>query len=97
LDVVRATFVFEVLGDISLSTSITAVVGGHSGVTVRPDLIFYILDRTDHSSSLAVFAPATLYSLSSSRIYAQGPVDEFMESKKCLASPLLAMVTRSKR
>ena len=49
LDVVRtSTFVAEVLGDRSLSSSITVpVVGGHSGVTVR--LVFYRLsERPDN-------------------------------------------------
>ncbi|KIJ60946.1 hypothetical protein HYDPIDRAFT_31819 [Hydnomerulius pinastri MD-312] len=45
LDVVRAsTFVSEVLGDLSLTTSVTVpVVGGHSGVTIVP-----LLSQSSH-------------------------------------------------
>ena len=51
LDVVRAsTFVAEVLGDLSLSTSIEVpVIGGHSGVTVR--ILNVPADFVPHSPS----------------------------------------------
>jgi malate dehydrogenase len=81
LDVVRAsTFVSEVHGDLSLSTSVTVpVVGGHSGVTIVP-----LLSKSSHPLPASTDLAALIQ-----RIQFGG--DEVVKAKDGLGSATLSM------
>ncbi|GBE83519.1 malate dehydrogenase [Sparassis latifolia] len=84
LDVVRAsTFVSEILGDLSLTPSVSVpVVGGHSGVTIVP-----LLSQSTHSLP-AGFAQSSLEALTN-RIQFGG--DEVVKAKDGAGSATLSM------
>ncbi|EIN05922.1 NAD-malate dehydrogenase [Punctularia strigosozonata HHB-11173 SS5] len=84
LDVVRAsTFVSEILGDLSLSKSVTVpVVGGHSGVTIIP-----LLSQSSHPLP-SDFSTSSLEALTK-RIQFGG--DEVVKAKDGAGSATLSM------
>ncbi|CCM05909.1 uncharacterized protein FIBRA_08147 [Fibroporia radiculosa] len=84
LDVVRAsTFVSEVLGDLSLASSVTIpVVGGHSGVTIVP-----LFSQSSHPLP-AGFSPSDLQALTT-RVQFGG--DEVVKAKDGAGSATLSM------
>ncbi|KII90055.1 hypothetical protein PLICRDRAFT_40233 [Plicaturopsis crispa FD-325 SS-3] len=81
LDVVRAsTFVSEIIGDLSLSTSVTVpVVGGHSGVTIVP-----LLSQSSHPLPASFDSEALI-----KRIQFGG--DEVVKAKDGAGSATLSM------